>query len=149
VQDQPVVRVPAKGLRHDLLDLRFDLVDILARREAGAVADAEDMGVDCERLLAKRGVEHDVRGLSSNPWQRLKFFAGAGDLAAVFVDQRLAERDHIFGLGVEQADGLDCLAQLFLAKVEHLPWRFDACEERARGDVDARVRRLRGEHDRD
>ena len=66
VQDQPVMRVAAEGLGHDLLELRLDLVDGLARREAGAVADAEDVGVDRERLLAERGVEHDIGGLAAD-----------------------------------------------------------------------------------
>ena len=104
VQDQPVVRVAAEGLRHDLLELRFDLVDRLARREAGAVADAEDVRVDREGLLAERGVEHDVGGLAADAGQRLQLLAGARDLAAMPVDQRLAERDDVLRLGVEQAD---------------------------------------------
>jgi len=32
VQDQPVVRVAPEGLGDDLVELRFDLVDGLARR---------------------------------------------------------------------------------------------------------------------
>jgi hypothetical protein len=64
VQDQPVVRVAAEGLWHDLLELRLDGVDRLAGRESGAVADPEDVGVDGERLLAEGGVEHDVGGLA-------------------------------------------------------------------------------------
>jgi hypothetical protein len=66
VQDQPVVRVAAEGLRDDLVELRLDLVDIFARREAGAVADAVHMRVDRERLFAERRVEHDVRGLAAD-----------------------------------------------------------------------------------
>ena len=69
------MRVAAEGLRDDLLELRFDLVDSLAGREAGAVADAEDVGVDRERLLAERGVEHDVGGLAADAGQRLQLFA--------------------------------------------------------------------------
>ena len=101
------------------------------------------MGVDGERLLAKRGVEHHVGCLAADAGQRLKFFAGAGDFAAVVIDQRLAEGDHILGFGVEQADCLDCLAQLFLAQINHLPGCLDAPEERTRRDVDARVSGLR------
>ena len=67
VQDQPVVRVAAERLRHDFLELGLDLVDRLARRQAGAVADAEDMRVDREGLLAERCVEHDIGGLAPTP----------------------------------------------------------------------------------
>ncbi len=83
VQDQPVVRVAAERLRHDLLELGFDLIGVLARREAGAVADAEDVRVDRERLLAERGVEHDIGGLAADAGQRLQLVARPRDLAAV------------------------------------------------------------------
>jgi len=59
------------------------------------------VGVDRERLLAERGVENDVRGLAADPRQALKLVAGARDFSAVPLDQRLAEQDHVFGLGIE------------------------------------------------
>jgi hypothetical protein len=46
VQDQPVVRVAAEGLGHDLVEPGFDLIGCLARGEAGAVAHTEDVRVD-------------------------------------------------------------------------------------------------------
>ena len=59
-----MVGIAAEGLRDDLLEPGLDLVDILARREAGAVADSEDVGVDGEGFLPERGVQHDVGGLA-------------------------------------------------------------------------------------
>jgi hypothetical protein len=115
------MRIAAKGLGDDLLELGFDLVHRLSRREAGAVADAEDMGVDGERLLAVRGVEDDVGGLAADPGERLQLFARLRYLAIVTIDQRLAERDDVLRLGVEEADRLDCVAQALLAEVDHLP----------------------------
>ena len=85
-----MVRVAAERLRDDFLELGLDLIDCLARREAGAVADAEDVRVDRKGLLAERGVEHDVGGLAADAGQLLELFAGARDLAAMLVDQRLA-----------------------------------------------------------
>jgi hypothetical protein len=82
--------VPPEGLGHDLLQLRFDLIDVLAGGEAGAVADAEDVRVDREGFLAERGIEDDVGGFAPDTWKRLQFLAGAGDLTAKTVDQRLA-----------------------------------------------------------
>ena len=82
------MRVAPEGLGDDLLELRLDLVDIFAGREAGAVADAEHVGVDRERLLAESSVEHDVGGLAADPGQRLQFLASARDLAAVIANQR-------------------------------------------------------------
>jgi len=115
------MRVAAEGLGDELLELRFDIVDCLARREAGAVADSVDMGVDRERLLAERGVQDDVGGLATDSGKRLKRLAGARDFAAMVADQRFAKRDDVLRLGVEQADGLDSLAQAFFPKINHLP----------------------------
>jgi len=143
VQDQPVVRIAAERLRNDLVELGLDLVGSLAAREAGAVADAEHMGVDCERLLAPRGVEHDIGGLAADPGERLELVAGARDLAVVALDQRFAQGDDVLRLGVEQADGLDRVAQGIFAEIDHLPRRLDPREERARGDIDAGVGGLR------
>jgi len=60
------MRVTPEGLGHDLFQLRLDVVDGLARREACAVADAEDVGIDCECLLPERGVEHHVGRLPAD-----------------------------------------------------------------------------------
>ena len=56
--------VAAEGLGDDLLEPGLHFIDILTRREAGAVADAEDVSVDREGLLAERGVEDDIGGLA-------------------------------------------------------------------------------------
>ena len=61
-----MVSVAAEELGHDFLELGFDLVDVLAGCEAGAVADAEDVSVDGEGFLAERGIENDVRGLAAD-----------------------------------------------------------------------------------
>jgi hypothetical protein len=69
VQDQPVVRVTPERLGDDLVQLRFHLVRRLPWSEPGTVADAEDMGVDGERLFVERSVEHYVRGLTADARQ--------------------------------------------------------------------------------
>ena len=86
MQNQPVMRIAAEGLRDDLLQLGFDDLDRLAGREAGPVAHAEDVGVDGEGLLAERGVEHDIGGLAAHAGQFLKLFSGAWDFTVVAVD---------------------------------------------------------------
>jgi len=110
VQDQPLVRVPPEGLRHDFLELRLDFVRSLPRRETRAIADAEYVRVDSERLFPEGGVEHDVGRLPPDAGKCLELFARPRDLAAVLIDKRLAESDDVLRLGVEQADGLDRLA---------------------------------------
>ena len=84
-----MVSVAPEGLGDDLLQLRFDLIDVLPRSEAGSVADPEDVRVDRERLFAESGVEDDVGGLAADPGKLLQLFTGTGYSAAIFVDQRL------------------------------------------------------------
>src|SRR5581483_2519868 len=51
VQDEPVVRVVEVFGRRELDELVLDLARILARGEAGAVRDPEDVGIHCHRGL--------------------------------------------------------------------------------------------------
>jgi len=69
VQDQPVVGVAAEGLGNDLFELSLDLVDGLARRKAGAVADAEDMRVDGKSFLAESSVQDTICSLAADSRQ--------------------------------------------------------------------------------
>ena len=55
-----MVGVAAEGLGNDLFELSLDLVDGLARRKAGAVADAEDMRVDGKCFLTESSVENNI-----------------------------------------------------------------------------------------
>ena len=64
-----MVSIAAERLRHDLLELRLNLIHGLARREAGAVADTEHVGVDREGFLAPGRVQDDVGGLAPDPGQ--------------------------------------------------------------------------------
>ena len=84
-----MVGVAPEGLRDDLLELGFNLVDRLAGREAGAVADPKDVGVDREGLLAEGRVEHDVGGLAADAGQLHQRVAVVRHLAAMVVDQCL------------------------------------------------------------
>lgn len=102
-----MMRVAPEGLGNDPFKLRFDLVDGLPGRKPGAVADAEDMGIDREGFLAERGVEHDIGRLAADAGKLLQLFPGGRDLAPMALDQRLAERNDIPRLGVEKADRLD------------------------------------------
>jgi len=137
-----MVRVTAEWLRHDSFELGFNLIDILARREAGAIADAEHVRVDRERLFAKGRVEHDVGGFPPDTGKRLQFLPSPRNFAAVIADQRFGKGDDILRLGVEQADRLDRVAKMFFPEINHLLRSFDAFEERAGCDIDACIRRL-------
>ena len=142
------MRAQPEGLRHALFELGLDLLGGLALGEAGAVADAQDMRVHREGLLPEPAIEHDIGGLAAHAGQADEILARVGHLAAIFVDQQLAERDHVLGLGIEQADGLDVLLQPVFAQGEHRLRRLDCAEQRAGRLVDADIGCLRGERDR-
>ena len=110
-----MMRVAPERLRDDLLELRLNFIDGLAGREAGPIGYAEDMRVDCESLLAERGVEDHVRGLAADARKRLQLLTSPRNLGIVIVNQRLAKRDDVLCLGIEQADRLDRVAKRFFA----------------------------------
>src|SRR3546814_3356776 len=107
VEDQPVVRADAEGLRGFLVELFFDREHRLAGGEAGAVADAEDMRVDRESLGAKRAIHHDIGGLAPDARQFDERVAVGGDFAAEVANEDFAERNDILRLRIEQPDRLD------------------------------------------
>jgi hypothetical protein len=128
MQDQPVVRIPAKGLGNDPVELGFNLVGRFSGSEFGSVADPEDMGVDCKSLFAKGGVEDHVGRLPADSGKHPELIAGPRNFAVILIDERPAEGDHILRLGIEEADGPDRLAQPLLAKIDHLSGRPDGSE---------------------
>ena len=144
-----MVGVAQERGRGDFYQLQFDLERGLAGGEFGAVADAEQMGVDRDRRLAEGGVEDDIGGLAADPGKGFECLAGLGDFAAKLVDQPLREGDDVLGLGVEQADRLDEVAHPFLAERDHLRGRVGDGEQFSSREVDADVGRLRRERDRD
>jgi len=148
VQDQPVVRIQPEGLGHHLLQLELDLKRVLPGSKAGAVAHPEDVRVDGEGLLVESGVENDVGRLPPDPRQLLEIFARARDLAAMVADESFGQGDDVLRLGVEQANGLDGVADPILAERDHLLRRPDMFEQGSRGDVHACVGRLCRQHDR-
>jgi len=149
VQDQPVVRVALVFRGGARLERHLDRKRCLAWSETGAVGDPKDMRVDRDRRLAEGHVQHHVRGLASNAGQRLQGRAVTRNLAAMLFDQDPAQRDQVLCLGAEKPDRADQLDHPLLAERQHLLRRVGEREERRRRLVDAGVRRLRRQHDRD
>src|SRR4029077_3781702 len=119
VQDKPMVSVLFVLGRDHLLQFRFDIEWGLAGRQAGAVADAEYMGVDRDRWLAEGNVENNIRGLAADTRQSLQLVARARDLPRMFGNEFLRQRDDILRLVAEQADGLDQIAHFIFAERGH------------------------------
>ena len=123
-----MVGIPAEGLGNDFFQPGFDLVDVVARRQAGSVAHPKDVGVDCKGFLAECRVEDNVCGLAPDARQFLQLITRARDVPSVIADQGFGERNDVLGLSVEQADRLDLFAKRILAQLDHLPWSFDVGE---------------------
>jgi hypothetical protein len=120
VQDQPVMRVAHVLRRNHAHPAQLDLERRLARRQAGAVGDAEDVRVDGHGRLAEGHVEHDIGGLAPDAGQRLQRFAVVPALRRHARRSALRQRDDVLRLVAKQADGLDVLAHRVLAERQHL-----------------------------
>ena len=84
----------------------FDLANVLARCDFGAVCHAENVRIHGHGGVAECGVEYDVGSLAPDPGQRFQGFALFRDLAGVFGDEQLAGFDDVGRLGVVEADAL-------------------------------------------
>src|SRR2546422_10358359 len=89
-RSQPVVRVLAEALGHDLEELVLDLPHVLARREAGAVGDSKDVRVHRDGRMAEGGVEDHVGRFRADSGERLERLAGLGHLPALALDAQPA-----------------------------------------------------------
>src|SRR3546814_11084911 len=69
VEDQPVMCADAKRRGHLPFELLLDRKHGLSGRKAGAVADAEDMGIDRKGLRPEGAVHHDIRRLAHDAGQ--------------------------------------------------------------------------------
>ena len=139
VQDQPVVRFHPVGRRHALEQLQLHLQRVAPRRQAGAVAHAEDVGVHRHRRLAEGHVEHHVGRFAAHAGQLLQRLARMRHLAAMLAQQDLASQQQVPRLVAVQADRADLLAQRVEAERQHLLRRVGEREQPPRGLVDAHV----------
>jgi len=135
--------------RRHLFQLQFDCQRRPARRQAGAVGDAEDVGVHRDRLRPERDVHHHIGGLAADAGQLLQRVAILGHASTMLGDQPLGECDDVLGLHVEQPDGSDVPLQPILAQRDHLLRGLHRFEQLLGGFVDADIGRLGGEHHRD
>jgi len=70
-----MVRVELEFFGNDLFKLILHLARVFARRQSGAICDAEDMRIDRYCRQTKSDVQDDIRGFSSNAGESLKRFA--------------------------------------------------------------------------
>src|SRR5690606_26627308 len=144
VKDQPVVGILAERLRNQPLEPLLDLQHILARRDARAIRDTENVRVYRHGGMAESGVQHDIGGLAPHAGQGFERFARLRHFAAVLFEQNAAGRDDVAGLCPVQADGLDVFRDAFLAQCQQAFRRAVLGKELACGQIHGAVRRLCG-----
>lgn len=70
------------------------------------------MCVDRHGRLPEGRVQDDIGRFATHAGQLYKLFACFGYCAIMLIDEDLRGGDHVFGLGVVQADSFDVLAQV-------------------------------------
>lgn len=145
MQDEPVMGVEHEFIGHAFEQVLLDLIDIFARREAGAVGNAEDMCIHGHCGLAEDDVQNNIGGFAPDAGEFDQIFAGLGDFACVITNQDFGHGDDVFGLIVVQADCFDVLFEAIKAQIQHLARGVGDCEEVLCGAVDAFVCGLGGQ----
>lgn len=105
MQNQPVMGVFQKFLRHVLEQFPFNLQWRLAGRKTGAVGNPENVGIDSDRWLTECRVEHDIGSFSAHAGQGLEFRPATRNLAIMFFQQYPAGAHDVGCFGVKQANG--------------------------------------------
>ena len=75
------------ALRHYLHQFNLDLERRLADGKAGAIADAENVGIDGDGRFAESDVKHHIGGLAADTRQGFERIAVVRNLTAVFGDE--------------------------------------------------------------
>lgn len=134
-----MVRANAKRGGCVLIERLFNREHRLPLGEASAIADAEDMRIDCKGFGTKRSIHDDICGFSANAWQCLKRVPVGRDFAIMITDKEFGKCDNVFGLGVEQADGFNMAFERTLTKRNHLCGVFDRFKQQASCLVNADI----------
>ena len=121
----------------------------LSRRQAGAIAHPEDVGIDRHGALTEGDVQHHVRGLAANPGQSFQRSPVPRHLAAVLLLQRACQSHDVACLGLPQPDRADVRCHAIHAEIDHRLRGRRYAEQGGRRLVDRQIRRLGRQHHRD
>ena len=116
VQDEPVVRVQQVFRWYARHQPFFDGKYGFARRDAGAVGNAKDVGIDRHYWLTEGGVQDNVGSFAPDAGEFFQRGAVGRHCAAVFVEKDLAGFQDVYGFGVVEADGFDVFLQAVFAE---------------------------------
>ncbi len=108
-----MVGIEQVRLGHELHQLLLHLHYVFPASDTGAVTDPEYMRIHGHGQLSKGGVEHHVGGLAAHAWQGFQRFTSLRYFAAMLFNEQTTGFNHILGLAVVKADGLDVFRQPF------------------------------------
>ena len=114
-----------------------------------AAGDADAVGVAHIGRLAEHVPKDEVRGLAAHAGETRQGLHGAGDLAAVFVNELSGAGDDVPGLAVEKTAGADVLAHLCRIRLREALQRGEAGIEGGGHLVDPLVGALGGQAHRE
>ena len=146
VVDHPVREDhPVRRLEHREQVL-LHLLRVLLPREPQPRGDALDVRIHHHALRHPEAhAQHHVRGLAADAGKLRQRVQVRRHLTAVPLDEGAAEADERLRLVAEEVEGLEVFLHLLLRRVGEVLRRAKTGEERRRGAVDRRVRRLRAQ----
>ena len=130
---------------NEVHEIAFDLDGIGEFAEAKPAAEPANVGVHGDARDVEGVAEDDVGCLAGDAGQRQQFLHGAGDRAAVLLDQKPAALLNIAGLVAEKAGGADHVLQLGAVGLRERGGIGITAEEGRSDHVDALVGTLGGQ----
>ena len=107
VEGDEVAEDGAVGRRDEVVELEFDFVGVGLLREADAIGDALEMGVDDDTRGGETLAEDDVGGLAADARERGEGVHGGGDPSVEARDDIPGAAEEAFGFLTEEAGGAD------------------------------------------
>ncbi len=138
--------IKAKLFRYILQQFFFNIQNGLARSQAGAIRDAEDMGVYGDGGMTESGVENHIGGFAADTGQGFQRCPVFRHLAVILFHQDATGLDNVFCLAVEKANGSNVFPEAVLSKCMDGFGGTGLAKQFCRGLVDALVGGLRGEN---
>ena len=132
---QEIVDVDPEVFWENGLECSFGGVRGLGGRQAEAIRNPVDMGVDTDRRDPETQAEDKIGGLAADPGEFEQRRLVVGYDAAVIRSQDRRYPAQLTGLGVVETGRVDGLRDLFLGKIGELGWSIGEPEETPAGLV--------------
>ena len=137
-----------KFRRHDLHQFILYRIRRFARRQPAPIRDTKNMRIHGHGRLPEGHIQNDIRRFAPHAGQTHQIFPRIRHLAAIIPHKDVRHRNHIFGLGIIKANGLDILLKIIKAKIDHSLRRIDSFKKPTCGLIHADIGCLRRERHR-